>query len=80
MIGFAFYLKLMMLMYVDKPTGADGYVEISENGELSIIRRVAVPPSVIIVLAVTVAATLWWGLFPQSLMGFSADAGIFFGQ
>ena len=57
-IAFAFYLRIIVAMYMDEP----------DEGELS------VPGTVRWVLAASVVATILWGVLPDSLLSIASDA------
>lgn len=57
-IAFAFYLRIIVVMYMEESTGD----------------RIPLSPVVKAVLAVTVAVTILWGILPGSLRDLAADA------
>lgn len=57
-IAFAFYLRIIVVMYMDESDAAD----------------VVVPGTIKWVLAVAVGTTLLWGVLPGSLLNLAADA------
>lgn len=57
-IAFAFYLRIIVAMYMDESTEAE----------------LAVPGTIKIVLAVAVGTTILWGVLPGSLLSLAADA------
>ncbi|MGD2042950.1 MAG: NADH-quinone oxidoreductase subunit N [Acidimicrobiia bacterium] len=57
-IAFAFYLRIIVVMYMDESDAAD----------------VAIPGTIKWVLAVAVGTTFLWGILPGSLLSLAADA------
>ena len=57
-VALAFYLRVIVTMYMEE-----------EEGE-----SLPIPVAVRLVLGVAVGATVWWGLFPGSLLDLAADA------
>ena len=57
-IALAFYIRVIVVMYMDD----------SESGSLSVVLPLRV------VLGIAVAVTLFWGIFPGSLLDLAADA------
>ncbi len=70
-----FYIRVMMIMYAHDPP--EGTYEVTDGGAL-VVERIRVPLAAQFVLAVTVGATIFWGILPQSLFEFTGSATLSF--